>query len=68
MSTWFDHTHGTPTLRDQFAMSALTGLVAGITKMDEIGIITNRPNDCAEIAYVYADAMLAARQAQGKQP
>ena len=43
-----------PTLRDRFAMAALSGLLAGHN-----AAITIRAN--CESAYVYADAMLAAR-------
>lgn len=55
-------------LRDYFAGQALAGLVAGVTHVDE-PIIRNRPNSCAELAYLYADAMLAARaQPPGEEP
>ena len=55
------------TLRDSFAAQALAGMAAGLTRFrTEPGmedIIVNRPDDVAQIAYVYADAMLAARRA-----
>jgi hypothetical protein len=53
-------------LRDYFAGQALAGMCAGITRfrtddgMEDI--IVNRPRDLSEIAYTYADAMLAARE------
>jgi hypothetical protein len=39
----------------------MASMIAGITQMDDIGIITNRPNDISELSYLYADAMLAER-------
>ncbi len=48
-----------PTLRDQFAMAALP-LVAQLPTLgheDQVGA-----EDRAEMAYIYADAMLAARR------
>lgn len=55
------------TVRDYFAAQALAGMTAGITRFrdDAADIIVNRPQDISEIAYVYADAMLAER-AKGK--
>lgn len=55
-------------LRDWFAGQALVGLVSGITSFREDipGIIVNRPTDCSELAYTYADAMLAARDANSE--
>lgn len=44
------------TLRDQFAMSALTGLLASS------GDDALSPGDYAEIAFRYADAMLRERE------
>ena len=49
------------TLRDYFAAKAMAAMAQGITSMDQHGIICNRPSDIAEIAYTYADAMLAER-------
>lgn len=46
---------GRPSLRDQFAMAALTGLVGGYWK-------ENKDNDHAKYAYSLADAMLAERE------
>jgi hypothetical protein len=43
----------TPTLRDHFAMAALTGQLARLW---------DSPDDAAKTAYQYADAMLAARE------
>jgi hypothetical protein len=40
----------------------MAALNAMVSKLTGSGIITNRPNDCAEIAYVYADAMLKERE------
>lgn len=42
------------TLRDQFAMAALTGLLSDPT--------SSGPKGCATAAYLYADAMLEARK------
>lgn len=49
--------HSVPTLRDQFAMAALTGLLSGPAG-DEFSI---RRKGSSVIAYEIADAMLAAR-------
>ena len=59
-------------LRDYFAIGALTGLLAGVESppcraKDEAGIEAERQNyakDLAAGAYMYADAMLAARRAK----
>ena len=61
---------GGMTLRDYFAIGALTGLLAGVESppcraKDEAGIEAERQNyakDLAAGAYMYADAMLAARK------
>lgn len=45
-------------IRDWFAGQALTALVAYAVKTPDAGI----PEDVAEEAYAYADAMLAARE------
>ena len=47
-----------PTLRDKFAMAALTGILAG-SPNKEIG-----PEDYAHDAYMFADAMIEAREAK----
>ena len=50
-----------PTLRDQFAMAALTGLMQGLPQgwgNDIDQIATDRCSD----AYIFADAMLAERE------
>ena len=46
------------TKRELFAAMAMEGMIAGITKMDDIGIITHAPNSIAEIAIVYADTLI----------
>ena len=46
------------TLRDQFAMAALTGLVASFHSLD----MDNYKEKAAVTAYEYADAMLAERE------
>lgn len=49
-----DLQHGVPTLRDQFAMAALTGFLDRNTP---------HPHDtCAQQAYKYADAMLKEKE------
>lgn len=49
------------TLRDQFAMAALTGMLANSnTKGDISGLQAHLP----DMAYGFADAMLAAREAK----
>lgn len=60
--------HTGMSLRDWFAgqaMGSMAGALAeestGDPDMDAAGIIHNDPQSVAEIAYVYADAMLAAR-------
>ena len=47
-----------PTLRDQFAMAALTGLLSDNQYDDE-------PDRVCEITYLYADLMMEARNAKG---
>ena len=44
-----------PNLRDQFAMAALTGMIATNTTTTMLNVV-------AECAYEYADAMLLARE------
>ena len=48
-----------PTLRDQFAMAALTGLLADPA--------SSGPEGCARVAYAYADAILKERVCQSTQ-
>ena len=48
-------------LRDYFAGQALVGACAGITEVSQGLTIQLQPADVAQIAYVYADAMLEAR-------
>ena len=48
----------TPTLRDQFAMSCLTGLQANTAP----GVINWEPKQIAKYCYEMADEMLAARK------
>ena len=55
-----------PTLRDQFAMAALTGLIGSGKSWD-----SNKGRRCAAVsrsvtAYKYADAMIAERNKQDK--
>lgn len=47
------------TLRDRFAMAALTGLVAGYLGRDPDD--NYAPNEIAELVFEFADAMLAER-------
>ena len=49
-----------PTLRDQFAMAALTGLLSVLANVD----YNERPSisELTKHTYRYADAMLAARE------
>jgi hypothetical protein len=53
----------TPTLRDQFAMAALTGLWANMQSDADFADTTC--DDDAETCYMMADAMLAARAPGG---
>lgn len=50
------------TIRDEFAMAALTGLAAGYWVSPSIAGLN--PNSTATEAFQLADAMLAAREAQ----
>lgn len=49
-------------LRDYFAAKAMQAMANAICKIDDLGIISHAPNDVAQIAYVYADAMMKARE------
>ncbi len=48
--------------RAMIAAMAMQGLIQGITWMDANDIICTRPQDVAEIATVYADALIAELQ------
>jgi hypothetical protein len=48
--------------RAMIAAMAMQGLIQGITWMDDNDIICTRPQDVAEIATVYADALIAELQ------
>lgn len=56
------------TLRDQFAMAALQGMLAGreLPKSTRGGIEYIIVNDRAIVAYAFADAMLEARKKEAK--
>jgi hypothetical protein len=60
------HDHGSPSLRDRFAMAALTGLLAAVGDLDkrdmERGLKRANEQDHARDAYVHADAMLTERK------
>jgi hypothetical protein len=51
-------------LRDMFAIAALTGILANPSE-EEWDTIEDAADDLCEVAYIYADAMLKAR---GKKP
>ena len=59
--TWLDHQ---PTLRDQFAMAALTGMLAysHVNPMRGNYHENCTVDNCVETAYMYADAMVEARK------
>lgn len=46
--------------REEFTKVAMAALITAITRMSEKGIITNGPQDVAELAILYADATLTA--------
>ena len=50
------------TLRDQFAMAALTGMIASEGNLVDEGCAFYTPANAAERAYFFADAMLEARK------
>lgn len=52
-------------LRDEFAMAALSGGLAGAMACGRF-ISPNDPTIFAKTSYIFADAMLAARQEQPK--
>lgn len=49
-------------LRDYFAAKAMQAMANAICKIDDLGIIRHSPDDISQIAYVYADAMMKARE------
>ena len=53
-----------PTIRDQFAMAALTGLLANVTACNEIRKIdeTKITENMAMVCFSYSDAMMKARE------
>jgi hypothetical protein len=53
------------TLRDEFAMAALNGMLSYSHVNEQSGNATENgtPNEIARAAYAYADAMLDAREA-----
>lgn len=53
------------TKREYFAKGFAEALAGSICKMEDGGIITHRPTDVAEIACVYADALLAELAKEG---
>jgi len=55
-------TSGGMDLRDYFAAKAMQAMANAICKIDDLGIISHAPNDIAQISYVYADAMMKARE------
>lgn len=60
-----DTTNEQVTLRDQFAMAALTGMTANPSTrayMERVSIEQTDAEMFADYAYEYADAMLAARE------
>lgn len=53
---------GDITLRDQFAMVALTGMIASEGNLVDEGCAFYTPSNAAERAYIFADSMLEARK------
>lgn len=58
-SYWSQHPEPGMTLRDYFAATALTGIIASHTDSE---ICLPKEDKAAKWAYEYADAMLAARE------
>ncbi len=66
--------HCGPSLRDQFAMTALTGLLAGVAQQESVSnqdvgsfnIAMGNETFVAKTAYSLADAMLEARKPKGE--
>lgn len=54
------------TIRDQFAMSAMNGILANgeKTNSDEVGMISRHAAKVSLKAYAYADAMIKARESK----
>jgi hypothetical protein len=57
---------GQPTLRDQFAMAALTGLWAGEGCAERNSGEYATTEQAAKLAYIQADAMMERRESQAK--
>jgi hypothetical protein len=56
------------TLRDQFAMSVIQGIMANDCPVyTKDGRVCSKACDYAAVAYVFADAMLVAREAHDEQ-
>lgn len=55
-------TRDTLTIRDQFAMAALTGMISSEGNLVDEGCAFYTPSNAAERAYFFADAMLEARK------
>jgi len=53
------------TLRDEFAMAALSGCLSGVLACGR-SLAPNEQITIAETAYIFADAMLAARTKEAK--
>jgi hypothetical protein len=49
-------------LRDYFAAAALQGIITRATSQDALYAAGDKPTVFSDAAYIYADAMLAARQ------
>ena len=47
------------TKREQFAGMVMASIAGAIAKRDEAGIISNSPQDIAEISVAYADCLIA---------
>ncbi len=58
------NTDASPTLLDQFAMAALTGIHAAKRDTAQAGAGGHNPGEAAKMAYAVAQAMLKERQKQ----